>query len=113
MNSTIAIGVMVLSSFLASISQVLLKKSAKRTYSQKIKEFVNPYVISGYILLMLTMVMNVFAFQYLPYKVGPIISTLSYVFVFLLSYFIFKEKITKQKFLGIILIICGVLLFNL
>lgn len=43
--------------------------------------------------------------------VYPMVS-LSYVFILFYSYFLFKEPITVQKFIGISLIVCGVLFIN-
>ena len=42
----------------ASFSQVLLKKAACRQYGSFIREYLNPYVISGYILLVGSTILN-------------------------------------------------------
>lgn len=39
-------------------------------------------------------------------------ASLSYVFILIYSYFLFKEPITINKFIGIILIVCGVIFVN-
>ena len=41
------VGIMVCSVFVASVSQILLKISANKTYPSKIKEYLNGYVITG------------------------------------------------------------------
>ena len=64
--------IMLLSSFLAAISQILLKLSAKKNHKNWIMEYINPFVISGYLLLLLTMIMNIYAYSGIDYKFGPI-----------------------------------------
>jgi len=39
-------------------------------------------------------------------------ASLSYVFMLIYSYFLFKEPITVNKFVGITLIVCGVIFIN-
>ena len=40
--------VFLVSVFISSVSQILLKKSADKTYDSKIKEYLNPLVIAAY-----------------------------------------------------------------
>ena len=54
---------MFLSVVIASISQVLLKKSTFNTYDTVVREYLNPYVISGYGLLFLSMLLTVYAYS--------------------------------------------------
>ncbi|MCR4588198.1 MAG: multidrug ABC transporter [Lachnospiraceae bacterium] len=103
----------VLSVVVASFSQILLKKSAMKTYDSFIKEYVNPYVICGYIMLFGSMLLTILAFRGLDYKYGPIIESLGYVLVLILSRLIFKEGISRRKLLGVVLILAGILVFNL
>jgi drug/metabolite transporter (DMT)-like permease len=46
-------------------------------------------------------------------RYGPVIDTAAYVFVLLLSHFILKEKITKGKIMGNLIIIAGILIYTL
>ena len=46
-------------------------------------------------------------------KYGPVIDTFTYVFVLLLSWLILKEKITKGKLIGNLIIILGVVIYTL
>lgn len=105
---------MLLSSFLAAISQILLKLSAKKNHKNWIMEYINPFVISGYLLLLLlTMIMNIYAYSGIDYKFGPILTTTSYIFVVILSIYILKEKLNKNKIIGISLILIGIVIFNI
>ena len=54
---------MLVSVAIASISQVLLKKSTFVHYQSIIKEYINPYVIGGYGLLFISMLLTVYAYS--------------------------------------------------
>lgn len=109
MNETFLI--LVLSIFVASVSQVLLKKSSLKKYDSIIKEYLNPYVITGYILLLLSTILTVVALRGMDYKNVPITESLGYIIVMVLSYLFLSEKITKNKIIGNIIILVGVLIY--
>jgi len=44
---------------------------------------------------------------------GPILEATGYVFVSVLGYFVLKEKIGKRKIIGLIIIISGIMIFNM
>ena len=88
---------LVLAVVVSSVSQIILKKSASKTYNSIIKEYLNPYVIIGYGLMVLSTVLVVLGLKGVPYKNEPIIESLGYIFVMILSNRILKEKITKKK----------------
>lgn len=98
---------------IAAFSQLLLKKSANRTHESLLKEYLNPYVIGGYGLLVMSMLLTIDAYRGLAYKNGPIIESLGYVLVMLLSGIFLKEKITARKIAGTALILAGILVFYL
>lgn len=95
----------------ASLSQVLLKKSAMKSYHSVIREYVNGYVISGYGMLFLSMFLMVMAYRGIDYMNGPIIESLGYVLVMGLSFFFFHEKITKRKVVGTLFILAGIVIY--
>lgn len=104
---------MLLSVTAAAVSQVLLKKSAMNRYDSVIKEYLNLYVLSGYGLLFCSMLLTIYAYSGMDYKNGPVIESLGNVIVLVLSYFIFKEKISVKKLVGIVCIMAGIVIFNM
>ena len=46
-------------------------------------------------------------------KYGPVLDTFTYVFVLLLSFGVLKEKVSKGKLIGNLIIILGVLVYTL
>lgn len=97
----LSILILILSVIIASFAQILLKKSAAKTYSSPIREYLNVYVICGYGMMFLSMFITVLAYRGLDFSNVPVIESLGYVVVMLLSYLFFKERITKRKLLGI------------
>lgn len=96
----------------SAFSQILLKKSAQKTYSSVIREYLNPYVIIGYGMMVTTTILTVLAYGTgLDYKNGPVIESLGYVLIMFLSLAFFGEKITKKKLLGNALVILGIIVF--
>lgn len=105
--------ILVSSVIIASISQIFLKKSTYQTHDSLLKEYLNPYVIFGYGLMIVSTILTIYAFSGLNFKEGPIIESIGYFIVMILSYFFLNEKITKRKLLGNIIIVIGIILFYL
>lgn len=105
--------ILVGSVFVASVSQILLKKSSLKKYSSVILEYLNPYVILGYGLLVVSMFLTILAYRGLEYKNGPVVEALGYIFVLAFSRVIFAEQISKRKLMGVLCILCGILAFYL
>ena len=95
----------------ASFSQILLKKSALKTYPSIWREYVNPWVIIGYGMMVLSTLLTVFAYRRVDYKNGPVIDSVGFLLVMLWSRIFFGEKITKRKVIGNLLILAGIFVF--
>ena len=91
----------------------MLKLGAGKTYNSKIREYLNVYVITGYGMLFVSMVITIIAYSHLSYLSVPVVEAVGYVLVPVLSYFIFKEKLTKRKILGILFILTGIVIYYL
>lgn len=102
---------LVASVIVASLSQILLKKSASKTYTSVIREYLNAYVIIGYGMMVLSTLLTVGSYAGLEYKNGAVIESLGFVLVMILSRLVFGEKITKKKLLGNVLILLGIFVF--
>ena len=104
---------MIVAEIVASSSQVLLKKSAGKKYENFIREYVNPLVIGGYSLLVISMIISIFCYKGLGYMGVVVIEPIGYVIVMFFSRIFFKEKITKRKLIGMFLIVGGIAVFYL
>jgi small multidrug resistance pump len=98
---------------IASFAQVLLKMSALKKHTSTIKEYFNAYVIVGYGMMVISTIATIFAYHGLDYKNGPVVESLGYIFIMILSLMFFHEPITKRKILGNALILIGVFVFYL
>ena len=98
---------------LASVSQILLKKSSGKEYPSFIRQYLNVLVIGGYGLLVISMLVAIICYGHMPYMYVVIIEPVGYILVMFLSRFVFKEKITRAKVIGMMLILCGILIFYL
>ena len=102
---------LILAVLVSSISQIILKKSSSKTYDSVLKEYLNVYVITGYVLMVISTVLVVLGLKGVPYKNEPIIESLGYLFVMILSNRLLGEKITKKKVLGNVLILVGIAVY--
>jgi len=113
MSTAFYYGLILVSVLIASFSQILLKKSALKKYDSFIKEYVNPFVIIGYGMLFVSMIMTTLAYGGVEFKIVPVMESIGYVVVMVLSLLFFKEKITRKKAIGTLLILAGVIIFNM
>ena len=98
--------------FVAAVAQMLLKKAAITTYKSFVREYLNPWVISGYSLMMFSLVSNVYVLsQGVLLKELGTIEAASYLFVPVLAFVCFREKINLRKVAAIVLILVGVVVF--
>ena len=92
----------------------MLKRGADWAYHAWWRQYLNGYVIAGYAIMFACMALNIFAMSRgVKLKEVSIIESLSYLFVPLLSFLIFKEKLTKTRLLAIAIIITGIIIFFL
>ena len=67
--------------FISAVAQVLLKKSALKTYESTIKEYLNPLVVTGYVIFFAATFCTLFAYKVVPLSLGPVLEATSYVYV--------------------------------
>ena len=99
--------------FISSISQILLKKSAEKTYPSKIREYLNPYVIIGYMLFFGCTIISMYALKVVPLSMAPVLESFGYIFVAGLSFLFLKEKFTRRQLIGSVLIILGIVVYSI
>lgn len=105
-------GFLLLSVFIAAISQVMLKKAAQKEYDAPWKEYCNPLVIFAYVLFVGTTFLTVFAYRGIPLSMGPVLEATSYIYVTIFGVKIFHEKFDKRKLLALALIVAGIVVYS-
>ncbi len=98
---------------ISAFAQTLLKKSAMVDRKNKIKEYLNAQTIIAYTIFFSATLCSVFAYKYVPLSMGPILGTSEYIFITVLSYIFLKEKVNKKKLMGLLIIICGILIYSI
>lgn len=104
---------MLIGVFVSSLSQILLKKAAMQQYDNSLKFYLNPKVIFAYFLFFGCTLLSVYALKVVPLSMSPILESVGYIFVAILSYIFFKERLNKKQILGMGLIILGIVVFTL
>ncbi|MBQ9229398.1 MAG: EamA family transporter [Eubacterium sp.] len=99
--------------FVSAVAQILLKKSAGKTYESKIKEYLNPYVIISYAIFFGATFCTIYAYKEVPLSLGPILAASEYIFVAVLSRLVLKEHISLKKFIGLSVIVAGIIVYSL
>ena len=91
---------------------MLLKHGARQQYDTWWRQYANGWVIVGYVIMMSAMLMNIYAMSKgVRMQEVSIIEAMSYMFVPVLSFLCFKEKLTWSKIGAIGIIIIGVIVF--
>ena len=100
----ISVCILLLSVFISSVSQIILKKAANKTYDSPLKEYLNPMVIGAYGLFFCSVILTMLALRNLPLSMSPILESTGYIFVSVMGYFFLKERFSKRKLMGLSLI---------
>ena len=102
--------ILLFGNFISSVSQVMLKKAADRTWPTPLREYLNPLVIGAYFLFGLSTLANVWGYRQVDLGVATVLEATSYVYVTLFGLFLFHERLNRRKALALALILAGVAL---
>lgn len=105
------IGILIFSVFISALSQVLLKKSALKTYDSFIREYLNIFVVPAYAIYFVAVFLDLIALKKVPVSFVPVAEASSYIFVLIFGKLFFKEKFSKRKIFAMILILTGIIVF--
>lgn len=105
--------VKMISVVIAALSQVLLKISANKKHDSRIKEYLNPLVIVAYGIFVISMLMGVYSLKGITISLSYVIETFSYILIPFLGFLFFKEKLNSMQFIGTVIIIVGVFMYNI
>lgn len=96
-----------------SCAQLLLKIGSSKKSITKTVIKINIQIISGYLLLFISTIISVYLLNFINFKSLTIVIALNYVSTLILSNLVLKEKYTKQKIVSTIIIVFGVITFNI
>lgn len=102
---TIYLILLLFMTLMGAIASLFLKKASGTEGVLELIRNWNLYIGGG--LYVGSAVLNIFILQYLDYSVVLPLTSITYIWTMVFSYWILKEKITKKKIIGVILIIMG------
>ena len=100
----------VFSVFVCSCTQISLKKAAAED-RHGISIYLNKTVIISNVIFVGATFVSTILYRHIQLSTASLLGSLSYVFVPVLSLVFIKEKISKRKISGIVLIIMGLAVF--
>lgn len=110
--STIHVVLYCVSVFLASISQVFLKKAALRTHKSIVAEYIDPYLIAGYTLFIGCTMLTMLAYRGIPMNFGAILEASGYIYISIFGVTLFREKMSGKKILALVMILAGIVMYS-
>ena len=102
----------IVSAMMVATSQLLLKLGANRHGgSGVVRQYLNVFVLTGYVIFFSVTVVNVYVFSTVPLKMANVFVAMSYVGVLVLSRVFLGERVERQRIIGVVLIAVGVGLY--
>jgi len=98
-----------LNSVLTIFGQVLWKLGLNNPSGYSLKLLYNPLILSGVVVYGLSTILWLFILSKVPFSVAYPLNSFAYVLSVFAGFFIFKESLSVQKLIGILLIIGGVI----
>lgn len=114
MNNPVVLyaGIALFGVFVSAISQVMLKKSALKTYGSPVREYLNPLVIFAYVLFVGSTLLSTLAFKVIPLSMGPILDATGYLYVTAFGVLLFRERLNRRKIIALVLILVGIAIYS-
>ena len=111
MSKVVLFAILLTSSLLSSFSQVLLKKAAIKKYDSIILQYVTFYVLLGYCLFFIVLLINIFVMRFVNMNIVSVFTeTMPLVISVFMGHLFFNETINNKKIIATSLIIIGVIL---
>lgn len=91
-----------------AIAALFLKKASNFKTLKDLIFNINFYI--GGILYFFSALLNIYVLHFLDYSIVLPLTSITYIWTMIISYFLFKEKVTVKKILGLILVCTGAVL---
>jgi drug/metabolite transporter (DMT)-like permease len=113
MNKLFAVAVIFIATFIGAIGAIFLKKGAKHIKLRVELTPENRFIIAGVFMYVVGILMYMLVLRALPLSIAYPLTSVSYLWIVLLSRKYLKEKIDIWRWAGIFLIIGGIVLLSL
>lgn len=101
-------GILVVMTLMGAVASLFLKKASGTNGMFGLLTNLNLYIGGG--LYFLSALLNIFILRYLDYSIVLPLTSITYIWTMLISFFYLNEKIAKKQVVGIFLIIVGAVL---
>ena len=102
--------VLLIMTMFGSVASLFLKKASEANGLIDMFKNINLYI--GGFLYVSSAILNIWLLKILDYSVILPLTSLTYIWTMVLSYFILKEKITVKKIAGVCLILIGAIIIS-
>lgn len=105
----------IVTQFLVALAQVILKVGARQIDFKKplAHNFKNKYLLISILLFILVPVLSIITMRVVDFSDFYSFTALSYFFIMIFSWKILKEDIDRLRIIGNLLVIAGIVIFNL
>lgn len=93
---------------IGAVAALFLKKASGFKNLKQL--FFNMSLYIGGTLYFISALLNIYVLHFLEYSIVLPLTSITYIWTMILSYFVFHEKITKRKVIGLGCVLCGVIL---
>nr|WP_023625215.1 EamA family transporter [Clostridium tyrobutyricum] len=104
--------VLVCMTIIGAFAGFSLKKSTSQS-SSIFKVILSKWFYIGSFLYLMGALLNIYVLKFLPYTVVLPMTSLTYIWTMIISFYLLKEKITFKKILGVMLILIGAFLISI
>lgn len=114
MNIILKTGLVLMMTAAGSVGALFFKRVMVKLKNENfLKIFFVPEIYIGGIFYVAGALLNILLLRYMEYTVVYPMTSITYLWTMLISYFILKEKFTRNKMLAIVCIILGVFVMNI
>lgn len=104
------IPILIVMTILGAFAGMFLKRASSNLNIKALLLNYNLYI--GGLLYLISALLNIYVLRFLDYSVVLPLTSITYVWTMLISYFVLKEKITVKKIIGVCLIILGAVIIS-
>ncbi|WP_160683827.1 EamA family transporter [Clostridium sp. C2-6-12] len=102
---------LIIMTMMGAVAALFLKKASEFKSLKHLAFNKNLYIGGG--LYFLSAILNIYILRSLEYSIVLPLTSITYIWTMIISYFILKEKVTTKKIFGIIFIFFGALLITI
>lgn len=99
---------LVIMTVMGAVAALFLKKAS--TFKNLTELFLNIHLYTGGMLYFLSAILNIYVLRYLDYSIVLPLTSITYIWTMILSYYILHEKVTRKKVIGLGFVFIGAVL---